>query len=97
MLVRGIDSDGLKFEDAAHSYDVSRSGASFLSNRELEMGMTVEIIIPRQGSSRGPESDFVTQAKVVRVERGKSSREIRFGVVFVGPRFHRVFLSESTF
>ncbi len=96
LLVRGTDADGTRFEDTSHSYDVSRTGASFVTSRRLEVGMTVEIIIPRTIAGRASENDFVSQAQIVRVESGMEPRELRVGLRFIGPRFHRVFLSEST-
>lgn len=96
LLVRGTDREGTRFEDSAQSYDVSRTGASFTTIRQLEVGMEVEIIIPRQSTARASDNDFITRARVVRVLPGKNKKEIIVGVQFVGPRFHRVFLSEST-
>ncbi len=96
MLVRGTDRHGQTFEDTAHSYDVSRTGASFLSRRELGVGMMLEIIIPRASNARPGDADFVSQARVVRLVAIGDGREVRVGVNFVGPRFHRVFFSEYT-
>lgn len=96
MLIRGTDRQGMHFEDTCHSYDVSRNGASFSSTRELELGMEVEIVIPRQNPNRPTDNDFITQARVVRVLPGEKTGESLIGVQFVGPRFHRVYVSEST-
>ncbi|MBI3406625.1 MAG: PilZ domain-containing protein [Acidobacteria bacterium] len=96
LLVRGVDAEGTRFEDTAHSYDVSRTGASFLTVRIFKMDMEVEIIIPRPTPLRELENDFVSKARVVRVKPAEKGREFLVGVCFVGPRFRRVFLSERT-
>jgi len=96
IVVRGTDREGERFEDTAQSYNVSRTGASFSTLRQLEVGMEVELSIPRPGTRREPETDFVTLARVVRVLPEKKDRGRIVGVQFVGPRFHRVFVSEST-
>ena len=97
LLIRGIDADGMKFEDTVQSYDVSRNGASFETVRHMTNGMEVEIIIPRPTPVRELENDFVSRARIVRVGAVKGKKESLIGVLFVGPRFHRVFLSENSF
>lgn len=94
--VRGTDRDGLPFEEATESENVCRGGAAFPIQRELDLGAELEITIPpsRQGSQ--PENDFSTRGRVVHVAPGRHQLERIVGVQFVGPRFHRVFVSEST-
>jgi hypothetical protein len=90
MLVRGVDSHGLKFEDTAESFNVSREGASFITSRELELGLDLELIIPGRGP--GGLSDFETTGKIRRViEKGNHGREI--GIEFTGRRL-RTFMPE---
>ena len=96
MLVRGVERDGTAFEDSTQSYNISRTGASFTTARQLEVGMELEIIIPGRTTPRGTENDFIAQARIVRILPGKSEAEKTIGVQFVGPRFHRIFVSEST-
>lgn len=90
MLVRGVDSHGLKFEDTAESYNVSRDGASFLTNRELEMGKDIDLIIPGRGP--GGLSDFETTGKIRRVIE-KGNRRWEIGIEFTGRRL-RTFMPE---
>ena len=97
MLVRGIDALGTRFEDAVQSYDVSRTGASFLTARDLAVGMDVEIVIPHVSNGRSSDADFSTLGRIVRVTAGKSEGEHNVGVEFLGARFRRVFSSESGF
>ena len=96
LLVRGTDHEGNAFEDLAHSYNVSRTGVSFSTMRQFDLGMELEIVIPRPSTLRDSGSDFVTLGRVVRILPGKTEREKAVGVEFVGPRFHRVFVSEGT-
>ena len=52
----------------------------------------------RAGSSalsRSADADFSTQGRVVHVVESKSEGEKLVGVQFTGPRFQRVFRSES--
>ena len=91
MMVRGTDRHGLKFEDTTESYNLSRNGTSFLTERELVEGEEVDLIIPGRGP--GGVRDFETRGKVRRIiERGNRHWEI--GIEFTGPRF-RTFISES--
>ncbi len=95
MLVRGVDGPGTRFEDAAQTFDVSRTGASFVTRREIRMGMDLEIVIPQLHSPRHT-GDFTTLAHVVRVVPGSKPGESVVGLQFIGPRFHRVFITEAT-
>jgi len=96
ILVRGSDPDGRRFEDSAHSFDLSRTGLSFATARELKIGDDLEIVIPQSGLGPNTPKDFSTLAHVVRVRDGESSGEKIVGVQFYGPRLNRVFVSEST-
>jgi len=49
----------------------------------------------RSAANRINESDFATQGRVVHVCDSQSGREKLVGVQFTGPRFQRVFRSES--
>ena len=96
VVVLGTDSEGQAFQETAQSSNVSRTGASFVTTRPLEVGMEVELIISRTEGPRSAEKDFNTRARVMRVSQGENPRERIIGVHFLGPRFHRVFVSEST-
>lgn len=95
ILVRGSDAGG-RYEDAVHSFDVSRTGLSFATTREVSVGDAVEIVIPQAGARRNAERDFCTLAHVVRVQRGETDGERMVGVQFAGRHLNRVFVSEST-
>lgn len=94
IAVRGTDAAGRRFEDASQTYNVSRTGVSFLTSRHLAVGMDVQITISREGAR---DSDFHTLAHIVRVEPGPDAptdapQQFLVGVQFIGPRFHRVFV-----
>ncbi len=90
ILVRGQDVMGAAFEESAHSYNVSREGASFLVHHEVEVGQRLELILIK----RGPGGrDFETLGEVRRVIP-KQPGEWEVGVHIVGPRL-RMYLPET--
>jgi len=95
ILVRGKDAGGVRYEDSVHSFDLSRTGLSYTTAREIAVGEDVEIVIPPSGSLRNPEKEFATLAHVVRVQNGAADGERIVGVQFYGPRLNRVFVSEG--
>jgi hypothetical protein len=95
MQVSGKEVDGMPFDDTVYSGNVSRTGASFLTQRRLEVGMEVDVLIPRRPGDPH-DADFASRAQVVRAQPGADEREILVGVQFLDRRFHRVYVSEST-
>lgn len=96
MRVRGRDSRGVAFEEDTSSENVCRSGAAFLTRFDVAIGSNLEIRIPFSNyASRRGEADFYTQGRVVHVRESESLGEKFVGVQFTGPRFQRVFRSES--
>jgi PilZ domain. len=92
MLVRGEDRHGRRFEEQTTCYDISRTGASFDTDREIEVGANLEVIITMEAGPRG--GDFDALARVVRVvEAQDGGWEV--GIQFVERRFPRIFVSES--
>ncbi len=96
MRVRGTSQDGVRFEEITESENVCRGGAAFATWHPLDLGDSVEIIIPGPKQKGDSEADFATVARVVHVAPGRGKRERVVGVVFTGPRFHRVFVPEGT-
>jgi hypothetical protein len=96
MRVRGRDSRGLIFEEETSSENLCRSGAAFLTRFDVAVGSDLEIRIPfSHYASRRMESDFATHGRVVHVADAQSLGEKLVGVQFTGPRFQRMFRSES--
>ena len=96
MRVRGRDSRGVVFEEETSSENLCRSGAAFLTRFDVAIGSDLEIRIPfSYYASRRNESDFATHGRVVHVKDAASRGEKLVGVQFTGPRFQRVFRSES--
>ena len=96
MRVRGRDSRGVIFEEETSSENLCRSGAAFLTRFDVAIGSDLEIRIPfSYYASRRSETDFATSGRVVHVEEAQSRGERLVGVQFTGPRFQRVFRSES--
>jgi len=96
VLVRGNDGAGHRFEEKSEILDVSRTGASFSTRRDIAIGADLELVIPKLGLGRSSPDDFETLAHVVRVTDGPAENEKIIGVQFMGPRFHRVFITETS-
>ena len=96
MVVRGTDAHGTRFEDATQCFNISRTGASFATTRELAMGLDLEVVISLAAGAQTSRGEFSTLARVVRVVPGENPDEKVIGVYFLEARFPRVFSSEST-
>jgi hypothetical protein len=98
LRVSGRDARGFSFEEDTASENLCRSGVAFRTRFDVAIGSSLEIRIPVQGHApRRGEQDFATQGKVVHVCESPSDGERVVGVQFVGPRFQRVFRSESVY
>jgi hypothetical protein len=96
LRVRGKDTRGFAFEEDTSSENLCRSGAAFRTRFDVAVGSNLQIRIPLSGSAmRRTENDFETQGRVVHVSASQSDGEKLVGVQFTGPRFQRVFRSES--
>lgn len=96
LKVRGRDRRGVVFEEETSSENLCRNGAAFITRFDLELGSDLEIRIPLSHyAARRREADFSTQGRVVHVGDAQNSGEHVIGVQFTGPRFQRVFRSES--
>ena len=98
LRVRGRDARGFSFEEETASENLCRGGAAFRTRFDVAIGSNLEIRIPTQGpATRRGEQDFETQGRVVHVSNSLTDGEKVVGVQFVGPRFQRVFRSESSY
>ncbi|HWZ97801.1 MAG TPA: hypothetical protein VN025_08580 [Candidatus Dormibacteraeota bacterium] len=96
MQVSGRDSRGVIFTEDTSCENLCRSGAAFLTRFEVAVGSDLEIRIPRsQQVARRVEGDFSTRGRVVHVAEQSASGGRLVGVQFTGPRFQRMFRSES--
>ena len=94
MRVRGVGRDGLPFEEATSSDDVSRGGCSFHTAHDLEVGSELELeILRRNGAGRAP-TPFLTTGVVRRLIKVPPDQCI-LAIEFIGPQFP-TFVSEST-
>ena len=63
---------------------------------DVAVGSDLEILIPfSQNGARRKEPEFATQGRVVHVREALLGGELLVGVPFTGPRFRRLFHSES--
>jgi len=96
LRVRGRDAKGFAFEEDTASENLCRSGAAFRTRFDVAIGSSLQIRIPlRSVTARLADSDFETQGRVVHVSEALTDGEKVVGVQFVGPRFQRMFRSES--
>ena len=105
LKVSGRDSHGFAFEEDTSSENLCRNGAAFVTRFDVAVGSDLEIRIPfsqyssRRAAgaalSRSADADFSTQGRVVHVADSQAEGERLVGVQFTGPRFQRVFRSES--
>jgi hypothetical protein len=98
LRVRGRDTRGHSFEEETASENLCRSGAAFRTRFDVAIGSNLEIRIPAQsGVPRRDAQDFETQGKVVHISESQTDGAKVIGVQFVGPRFQRMFRSESAY
>ena len=94
MRVRGIGRDGLPFEEATSSEDVSRGGCSFHTSHELDVGSELELEILRRAAGHRASIPFLTTG-VVRRRINVEPDQFVLAVEFIGPQFP-TFVSETT-
>jgi hypothetical protein len=92
--IRGTDRSGKAFDERTTSENLCRGGVAFALSRELDLGANLEINIPLPRGSQHGESDFATRGEVRHACVTESGWI--FGVAFTGPRFQRMFVSETT-
>src|SRR5258707_881575 len=96
LNVRGVDARGVTFEEETSSENLCRNGAAFVTRFDVAIGSDLEIRIPfSRYASRRMEKDFATYGRVVHVADSQQPVERYVCVQFTGPRFQRVFRSES--
>jgi hypothetical protein len=96
LKVRGRDRRGIVFEEETSSENLCRNGAAFMTRFDVALGSDLEIHIPLSHyASKRTEADFSTRGRVVHVGNSEAPGEHMVGVQFTGPRFQRVFRSES--
>lgn len=95
IVVRGTDRTGRSFEEQTSSENVCRGGTAFATRYPLESGIELEIRIRVLPATSGEDSEFSTQGRIVHVKPGRDNQETIVGVEFTGPRFHRMFVSET--
>jgi hypothetical protein len=88
ILVRGLDAEGLEYNDSTSAIEVSRRGLSFLSKHNVPIFSTLSIVIPGRGPVRPDEgaTDFFTEATVIRIVK-EDPDSYRISVRFVGATF----------
>lgn len=94
VRVRGMDRYGLPFQETTSSANVSRSGCSFQTSQELELGTELEVEIYRRVPGPRGTAPFFTKGVVMRAIP-EAPDQYLIGIQFTGPQFS-TFSSEST-
>ena len=96
MQISGRDRRGVIFNEETQSENLCRNGAAFVTRFDVALGTDLEIRIPlSQQAMRRTDADFATRGRVVHVGDAHWDGERLVGVQFIGPRFQRMFRSES--
>lgn len=91
--IRGTDRSGAPFNEVTTSENLCRGGVAFTLSRELDLGSMLEISIPLPRGGKQGQNDFATRGQIRHVSR--SGKSLVFGVAFLGPHFHHMFVSEN--
>jgi PilZ domain-containing protein len=96
LKVSGRDARGMLFQEETASENLCQNGAAFFTRFDVPLGCDLEIHIPfTQFGKRNEETDFATHGRVVHVGKYDTAGERVIGVQFTGPRFRRMFRSET--
>ena len=96
VRVKGRDSRGLVFDEETYSENLCRNGAAFVTRFDVPIGCDLQIQIPpAHHAAMHSNVDFFSQGRVVHVGETSPEGERLIGLQFTGPRFQRLFRSES--
>ncbi|MGB8475275.1 MAG: PilZ domain-containing protein [Candidatus Acidiferrum sp.] len=97
LKLRRRDQHGVTNEEDTASENLCRCGAAFVTRLDVMIGSEIEIYIPSSNHTlHRRDAGFETHGKIVHVVDAPLKGEKLVGVQFTGPRFQRVFRSEST-
>jgi hypothetical protein len=85
IRVKGLDSEGIRFEELTKSINVSSDGAYFVLKYRLKMGSLLELSLPlprHLQKSVSPKAVYQTIGVVIRVENTKEPQAYRIAVRF---------------
>lgn len=96
MQVTGRDARGVVFTEETSSENLCRGGAAFVTRFDLAVGSDLDIRIPlSQPAWKREDNNFATRGRIVHISPATGPGQRLVGVQFTGPRFQRVFRSES--
>ena len=95
VRLSGTNRAGIAFEERTSSENVCRGGIACYTIHELPLGTDIEIGIGVPAAKEEP-TEFATRGKVVHVAPGVATFKNVVGVMFTGPRFNRMYSSETT-
>jgi len=94
VKVSGVGTDGVPFQIAVDSTNVSRGGLAFHTEVAIPVGAQLEIVVERSPIGGREFPPFFTQGKVVRLAPAAGGRGAEVAVEFTG-RHLRMFSGEG--
>jgi hypothetical protein len=94
VKVSGVDANGVPFDIAVDSTNVSRGGLAFHADLAITAGAQLQIVVQRPPIGGREFPPFFTQGRVVRVAPSVDGRGSVVAVEFTGPRL-RMFSGEG--
>jgi hypothetical protein len=85
IRVKGVDSEGIRFEELTKSINVSSDGAFFILKYHLKMGSLLKLSLPlprHLQKSVAPKAVYQTLGVVIRVENAEGPQAYKVGVRF---------------
>ena len=85
IRVKGVDSEGTRFEELTKSINVSSDGAYFVLNYRIKMGSLLELSLPlprHLQKSVAPKAVYQTIGVVTRVESTEGPQAYKIAVRF---------------
>jgi len=95
VTVSGVDANGVPFQIAVDSTNVSRGGLAFHADLPIPAGAQLEIVVERPPIGGREFPPFFTQGRVVRLAPAAGGRGSEVAVEFTGPHL-RMFSGEGS-
>lgn len=95
LQIRWTALDDGSLEERTESENICRGGVAFVTRRKINAGASLEIRIPLPAPDGASADEFSTVGRVVHIKDGGGAASV-VGVEFTGPRFRRIFQTETT-
>jgi c-di-GMP-binding flagellar brake protein YcgR len=95
LQIRWTGLDEGPLEEKTESENICRGGVAFVTRRKVSAGASMEIRVPLPSPDGAAEDEFSTVGRVVHLNKAGEPASMVVGVEFTGPRFRRIFQSET--